>query len=185
MKVSINKEVFDRFNQDFTLALIKVEKFDSITTRDQSKHLLKDVEKLVHLSFQKETLKNHNLISPWAVAQQEFGKKAKHYHTSVERLMKKVLSGKSVATKNPIENVVRYISLKYIIPISIDDQDKIKGGLTFALSTGKEKADTLRTLRKGALYYKDTKGPLGTKLDFWKSKRTALIPESEIALICL
>ena len=43
-------------------------------------------------SMHKETLKNHHFISPWTTLQDGFGKEAKHYHTAVERLIKKIMS---------------------------------------------------------------------------------------------
>ena len=183
MKITVKKEVFRKFNSNLKIALILIEGFDNKKMLKEAQHLLHEIEHLVHLTFNKDTIKNHHLIQPWAVAQQEFGAKAKHYHTSVERLLKTVLSKKSIATKDVLTNLLRYLALKHIIPFGVDDFNKTKGDLTFALSTGKEKVDILRKLKKGALYYKDEKNVLGTKLDFWKSKRTALNNKSKSALI--
>lgn len=183
MKITIQKEVFRKFNPKFRMAFIHVQNLDNKSKLKESKHLLKEAEKMIKLTFNKETLKNHHLISPWSVAREHFGKEAKHYNTSVERLLKRVLKGRTVATKDVLTNILRYLSLKYIVPFGIDDPAEMKGELVFKLSKGKEKVGVLRKLKKNALYYKDAKGVLGTKLDYWKSRRTKLVPQSFYALI--
>ena len=182
MKIKIKKEVFKKF-PDIKIAFILTENVDNKKKLKESIHLLQEMEQLIRLTFNKETIKNHYLIAPWAVAQQEFGKNAKHHHTSVERLLKNVLAQKSITTKDVITNLLRYLALKHIVPLGVDDYQKINGDLTFSLSSGKEKVDALRNIKKGALYYKDKKNVLGTKLDFWKSNKTALNKKSTSALI--
>ncbi|PIN76735.1 hypothetical protein COV17_01365 [Candidatus Woesearchaeota archaeon CG10_big_fil_rev_8_21_14_0_10_36_11] len=183
MKISLTKDIFTAFNPKFALVCILVKKMDNKQKIEESKHLLAEAENLVHFTFHKETIKNHHMISPWAVAQEEFGKSAMHYHTSVEKLLKKVLRTKSVATKNVLENVLSYIALKHIVPFGFDDLDKFIGDITFSVATGKEKKGVLRLLQKGELYYRDEKAVLGTKLDYWKSTRTSLHPKTTTALI--
>ena len=182
MKIVVKRNVFRKFNS-LKIAFILVRNTNNKKELAEAKHLSEEVEELIRLTYNKDTLKNHDLISPWAVAQQEFGKKAIHYHTSVERLIKKVLADKNIATKDVLTNLMQYISLKHVVPFGIDDYEKINGDLTFALSSGKEKASVLKKLKKNALYYKDEKSVLGTKLDFWKSKKTALNNKSTSALI--
>tara|TARA_Y100000310_G_C20626372_1_gene786128 strand:+ start:229 stop:894 length:666 start_codon:yes stop_codon:yes gene_type:complete len=175
--------VFSKFNPDFKLVVFKLTGIDNETKLKEAHHLLNEVEELTRLTSNKENMKNHYLISPWVVAQQKFGEKAKHYHTSLERLMNKVLKNKTVADNEVLTNLLRYISLKYFVPIGVDDQEKVQGNLTFELATGKEKISPLKTIKKEALYYHDQKNVLGTKLDYWKSKRTLLTRSSTSALI--
>ncbi len=183
MKVSVNKEVFENFNPKFKVLLISVKNIDNQIKFKESLNLLDEISELIKLTFNKETIKNHNLISPWAVAQEEFGEKARHYHTSVERLIKEVISKKSIHGKDTLTNVLRYLSLKHIVPFGVDDYDKLTGDVNFSLASGREKAGPLRMLKKGALYYQDKGRVLGTKLDFWKNKSTDLTKYSLNSLI--
>lgn len=186
MKVTITKEVFRRFNPKFKIAFIKIEEADNNSKLKESAHLLKEVSDLIKLTFNKEELKNHHMISTWTTAQEEFGKDAKHYHTSVEVLMKKVLSGKKIITKNVIENITNHISLKHIIPIGTDNYEKIDGNLTFKISKGKEKPNMIQTVKKGALICCDQNKKnnlLSTKFDTWKNKRTGINKKSKNVLI--
>ena len=183
MIIRITADVFKSVSPDFRVCCILLHNIDLQSAIKESQHLLHDVEKLVGFTFQKETIKNHHLISPWALAQREFGQQAKHYHTSVEKLIKKVLRKQNIATANPLENVLRYVALKYVVPYGIDDTNAIKTGITFTIAQKKTKKGLLSTLKPGELYCKDAAGPIATHLDYWKAKRTSLTPVSTSALI--
>ena len=184
MKIALDKEIFVKYPQ-LKVGFIYAWGIDNRTNLKESIHLLRDVEDAVRLSFHKETVKNHYLISPWAVAQEEFGKEAKHYQTSVEKVLQKVLQRKKIAATNVVTNILNYIALKHIIPIGVDDTAEVQGDITFSVATGKEKKGVLQKLKQGELYYHDEKGILGTKLDYWKNTRTKLIPTSVFGLVHL
>lgn len=185
MKISVEKEVFKRFHPQFQVAFILFNRIDNKTKLKESKELLKDVEKVVRLTFNKDSVKTHHLISPWNVAKQEFGKEAKHYHTSVELLLKTVLGKKTVATRDVLTNLIRYLALKQIIPMGIDDPQKIEGEMVFSIAGKDEKKQFkgIKNLPKGELYYHDQKKVLGTKLDYWKNEKTKLTAKSNSALV--
>jgi len=183
--LTVDKEVFQKFNPKLKVIFLAVSGFDNKRKLAESKHLLTDTMQMIRLTHNKEQLKNHYLIQPWALAQAEFGEKAKHYHTSVERLMKTVLQGKTVFANNTLTNLVYHLSLKYVVPFGLDDADKVVGKITFKVASGHEKVDALRKLLPNTLYYRDEKKILGTKLDFWKNSKTALTPNSTSTLIHL
>ena len=188
MKITIKKEVFEHFHPDLKVAFILIEGIDNASRLEESVHLLKEAEHLIRLTFNKESIKTHHLVSPWVAAQQEFGRKAKHYHTSVERLMRAILRKKTVASRDVVTNLVRYTSLKHLVPMAVDDPDKLVGQLSFHLANGKERISLLEGVKKGAFVYTDQakkKNLLGAKLDYWKSPRTKLRSSSKRALVHL
>src|SRR3989338_4607871 len=182
LKVTIDKKVFKKFPK-LQIALFYVKGIDNFSKAAEAKHLLEDVEEWVHLTFHKETMKNHYLLSPWSVAQAEFGKQAQHYHTSVEKLLQEVLKKKKVVANDTLTTLMRYLSLRHLIPSGIDNYDKLVGDVTFNLSKGRERVGLLHTIKPEALFYHDTKKVLGLKLDFWHNKKTMLTKESRSALI--
>lgn len=184
MKLTIEKNVFEKY-PSLKIAFILASHIDNQSKLKESKHLLKEAGEAIQQTFRPDTVKTHDLISPWKVAQQEFGKKAVHYHTSVERLLHLVLKKKNVLTENVLTNVLYYEALKKIVPVGADDCSKLRGNLTFALSSGKEKIGWLKKLEKGFLSYRDEENILGTKLDYWKNKRTAVDEKSVSALVHL
>jgi lysyl-tRNA synthetase class 2 len=185
MKVTVSSEVFTRFNARLKIILVDVKNIDNMLHVKESRLLLREVEELIRMTFNKDTIKTHGLISPWVSAQQEFGSHAKHYKTSVEHYISFVLRKKDISTINTITNLIRYLSLKYLVPMGGDDVTKVRGNLTFDVAKGGERVDLIHTLKKGAFYYHDDKGVLGTKLDYWKSSKTMLDRRSKRVLIHL
>ena len=182
MKVTITKDLF-RKHPKFHLGLIKIEEINPTKQFQEARLLLKETEQLTRLLFAKDTLKNHHLISPWAVAQREFGKQAKHYHTSVERLVKKVIKKRSVVGKDTITTLVNYLTIKHLIPMTVDDYSLLKGNLTFNVAKGGEKVGRFGKVMKNALYYRDRDSVLGTKLDYWKSNETKVARDTTSILV--
>lgn len=188
MHISITPEVFEKLSR-LRLGIIQVRDLNNKAKIAESAHLVQDAEKLICLTFHKDTTKTHYLIAPWEAARREFGKEARHYHTALEKLLHHVLEGKSAAGKDALTNIVHYLMLKYLVPMAIDDRDKVKGRIIFDLVTGKEKGKekgktNLKVLlKKGELYYRDEERILGSKLDYWKNQATAVTPSSSSALI--
>ncbi len=176
MRITIRPEVFQKLHPNFKVVVVLAKGIDNKSKAKEANHLLKEVEKVVLMTFNKDTFKSHYLVSTWTAAREEFGKRAKHYHTSVEQLLKKVLHHQNIEAKDTVTILLRYLALKHIIPVGADDPSKIKERITFAISAGKK-------VKKGELYYHDEKKILGTKLDYWKNPITALKPTSKSALV--
>ncbi len=185
MNIEITPEVFARVHPKLNIVFLHITKADNSRKSEEAGHLLHDIDDALRLVFHKETLKNHMFIAPWSVAQQEFGKDATHYHTSVEHLLKDVLQGKNMLANNTLTNLVRFISLKYIVPIAVDDCAAIIGNLYFTTATAKKKTGILRSLKPGEVYYHDDQKIIGAKLDFWKNSKTLPNPKTTEALIHL
>ena len=173
MKVTIQSLVFTKFPH-LSVMVFVASKVDNVSYTEQVGHLVSEAAKLAQLTFHKKTLKSHHLISPWVTVQREFGSKARMYHTSVELLLKKVLARNQVVAHNTLTNILRYVTLRHLVPIGVDDVRKVRGNLTFSLAQGHERAHVFARVKRGALFYRDQQGVLGTKLDYWKSARTAV-----------
>lgn len=183
MKITITPDVFQKFNKDFRVVFIAVKGINNSDKVEESKHLLKEIQQLVKLTFNKDTVENHSLIQPWLAARQEYGRKARHYHTSTERLIHKVLRGQSIVSGNTLENLVRYLSLKHIMPMSVDDLSKINGDLIITVAKKKERLSALKSLHEGEIYYRDNSAILGKKLDSWRNRVTMVDAKTTSALI--
>ncbi len=169
MKISIKPEVFKKFPQ-LKVAFVKAEGIDNKSKTAKANHLLAEVQKVILLTFNKDTVKSHLLIAPWNVAKEEFGRKAKHYDTSVELLLQKALHKQNLKTKDTVTALLRYLALKHIVPFGADDPSKLQGDISFEVT-------------KKDISYRDAKRMLGKKLDYWKNTTTALKPSSTSALV--
>ena len=183
MKVSIKSDVFKKFNSNLKIAFIFVKQMDNKSKVHESKHLLKEVENLTRLSYHKDTPDSHDFIIPWSIAKMDFGDKAKHYNTSLEKSLKVVLKGRTVGKSDVLTNILNFIALKHMVPYGVDSFQKIEGDITFDVVKSGRKKGMLRKLHQGDLYYHDRQGILGTKLDSWKNKRTFVTKSSNSALI--
>jgi len=183
MKLTISKEVFNTFHPDFAVIFLRVNNIHNQHLRE-SRHLVQEMEEEIRRTHHPDTIKNHYLISPWVAAQQAFGQ-VSHYQTSVERILQQVLRKKTVVTNHTLGNIMRYLMLKYLVPMSADDCQKVRGNITFAIAKGGEKISFSHSLVRGALYYHDSKRVLGTKLDHWKNPVTRTTPHTTQALVHL
>ena len=98
-------------------------------------------------------------------------------------MIKKVTANRSVLDNNVLMNILNHLSLKYVIPIGVDDLSSVGEEINFKLATGRQKASILRSLKRGEIYYSDEQRVLGTKLDYWKCSKTKLKPNSISAIV--
>ncbi|MBT3297789.1 hypothetical protein HN385_02605 [archaeon] len=185
MKISVQRDVYKKIDPKLRVALIKLVNIDNKTNLQESINLLKDAEDYIRLTYNKENIKNHYLIDSWSILQRRLGKKARKHHSSVERVFDHVLSKKTLSSKNVLDNLINYFSLKNVIPVSIDDHDKLVGDILFKVSRGTEKAGR-KKIENNVLIYQDSARKdrvLGVKLDLWKSSRTKLSVNTKSALI--
>ena len=184
MKVKIHKSVFTEFPK-LRVALLLVTEIDNKTKLEESVNLLEDIGEFARLTFNKDTLENHSLLATWKLAQENSGKDIKQRQSALEKNLNRVLANKDISKKNVLDNILNYVSLKNLIPITADDCAEIKGEIHFKIIKGTEKLKSLKQLPKGVLFYRDSTKVLGTKFDFWKSPHARLTPETWSALIHL
>lgn len=178
MKITIEKPVFTEFHPKLRVGFILAMNLNNTGHLQKAQNLLRETSLLTKLTHNKDSTRNHDLIAPWIVARQHFGKKAVHYQTSVEKLIKKLQKGSKITTSDTLTNIARYISLKYFVPVAVDDYDKLHGNITFSIANG-----TKSHVKKGNLFYHDNKEVLGAKLGHWKNPRTKLSKKSTAALL--
>jgi DNA/RNA-binding domain of Phe-tRNA-synthetase-like protein len=184
MKIKIHNSVFTEYPK-LRVALLLVKQIDNKTNLKESKSLLEDIGEYARLTFNKDTLENHSLLASWKLAQEGSGKKIKQRHSSLEKNLTRVLANKDISKKNVLDNVINYISLKNLVPITADDCADVKGDVHFKIVKGTERLKSLKQLPKGILFYRDSTKVLGSKFDFWKSPHARLTPETWSALIHL
>ncbi|MEK6951236.1 MAG: phenylalanine--tRNA ligase beta subunit-related protein [Nanoarchaeota archaeon] len=191
MNISLMPEVFETLPK-LRLGIVVIHDIDNKSKLPASAHLVQDAEKLIRLTFHKDTTKTHYLIAPWEAARREFGKEARHYHTALEKLLHQVLEGKSAVGKDVLTNIVHYLMLKHLVPMALDDRSKVQGRIIFDLVEEARKNEGPKAgplqlkrlqLKKGELYYRDEQKILGAKLDYWKNPVTALTSSTTNAIL--
>ncbi|PIN73715.1 hypothetical protein COV20_05845 [Candidatus Woesearchaeota archaeon CG10_big_fil_rev_8_21_14_0_10_45_16] len=182
MKYAIKKRVFKAYPK-LQIGFIVVQNMDNKKHYKHAKHLVQDASAYLRLTFNRETLQNHYLLKPWSVAREDLGKKARHYHTSVERLLSRSLNRQSIHAPDVLTNIIQFQSLKYIVPMSADNLEKIDKEISYDLASGKERRSILKSLHKDDIYHKDRSGILGASLDHWRNRKLKLKPSSSSAVV--
>jgi DNA/RNA-binding domain of Phe-tRNA-synthetase-like protein len=70
-------------------------------------------------------------VAAWRAAYKGFGIKQTRYRSSVERLVKNVLAGRSLARVNAFVDLYNAVSLAHVLPLGADDLDKVSAPLAF------------------------------------------------------
>ena len=70
-------------------------------------------------------------VAAWRAAYKGFGIKQTRYRSSVERLVKNVLAGRSLARVNAFVDLYNAVSLAHVLPLGADDLDRVTPPLAF------------------------------------------------------
>jgi DNA/RNA-binding domain of Phe-tRNA-synthetase-like protein len=70
-------------------------------------------------------------VAAWRAAYKGFGIKQTRYRSSVERLVKNVLAGRSLARVNAFVDLYNAVSLSAVLPLGADDLERITPPLAF------------------------------------------------------
>ncbi|MCK4589035.1 MAG: hypothetical protein KAT77_01210 [Nanoarchaeota archaeon] len=132
MKAEIKKQVFDDFHKKFTVGLLICTDLDNQGHLKEIDSLLDEIENLIKTSFSPITIKTHDLITIWEVAAEGFSGK-KHYCSSIETMMKKIIGGDKIKKENRLRDLCNFISLKYLLPVDCFDLGLMEGDLSFEL----------------------------------------------------
>ncbi len=143
-------------------------------------------EQMISVDYIKKHIAKHKLISAWRAAYEDLGYVEK-YHTNIEAMMIKILSGEKVFGKNKLADVMNYISLKKVVPIGGDDLDKVKEDIFLGLATGEETfidPDTgeYDNPDKNEVIYFDAEGALARRWNWKQTKRTEITEKTKNAI---
>src|SRR3954471_7379008 len=70
-------------------------------------------------------------VAAWRAAYKGFGIKQTRYRSSVERLVKNVLAGRSLARVNTFVDLYNAVSLQHVLPLGADDLENVTPPLCF------------------------------------------------------
>ena len=140
-------------------------------------------EKMVSVDYIQKHIAKHKMISAWRAAYEDLGY-VKKYHTNVEAMMIKILTGEKVHGRNKLVDIINYVSLKNMVPIGSDDLDKVKGDIFLGLATGEEtfidpETDEYDNPDKNEVIYSDAEGALARRWNWKQAKRTMITEKTK------
>jgi DNA/RNA-binding domain of Phe-tRNA-synthetase-like protein len=129
-------------------------------------------------------------IAAWRAAYKGFGIKQTRYRSSVERLVKNVLAGRSLARVNAFVDLYNAVSLAHVLPLGADDFDRVLPPLTFRYAREDdsfvdmaEEGDIHEPPKPGEVVYADAGHVLCRRWNWRQDARSLITPETVRAVV--
>ncbi|MCL2051387.1 MAG: phenylalanine--tRNA ligase beta subunit-related protein [Lachnospiraceae bacterium] len=155
--------------------------------------ILREEEKKILDEFKDIEIPSHENIKIWRNIYAKFGAKPSKFRSSIESLIRTVLSDKSdhkIKRISPLVDLYNYISLKYRLPVGGDDLDKVEGNLRLTIADGTEPFRILSAgeyeteiVNENEVIYRDDIETLCRRWNWRECNKTRLTEESKN--ICL
>jgi arginyl-tRNA synthetase len=137
MKFKISNTIFNA-HPDLLEAVVVLRNINNLKNGSEILKLLRNEEKNKRKEFEGKTLSEHPKIKPWREAFRNFGSKPNKYSSSVEALLKRVISGNDLPDISPLVNLYNYFSIKHILPFGGEDFAGVYGDMELKYSNGNE-----------------------------------------------
>jgi DNA/RNA-binding domain of Phe-tRNA-synthetase-like protein len=138
-------------------------------------------------------------IAAWRRAYRAFGIKKTSYRSSVERLVKNVLAGRSLPEINGFVDAYNAVSLKHVMPAGADDLERVVGDIAFRYSRvgdsfldmaggdgeGAAAGPAVDPPKEGEVVYADAEKVLCRRWNWRQDARSLVTPETHRAIVTI
>lgn len=129
------------------------------------------------------------VVAVWREAYRKF-KGKKGARSSVENLLKRVLNGNPVGSIVPSVDVTNYVSLKYALPIGVENIDALAGDICLKVTEGGDDfmplgSDQPDPTVPGELAYIDDEGAVCRTFNWRDGQRTAVSDETPHCVVVM
>jgi len=135
-------------------------------------------------------------IAVWRQAYRSFGIKRTSYRSSVERLVKNTLAGRSLPSINSFVDAYNAASLRHVMPAGADDLDHVVGDLAFRFSRADDsfvdmagdagdRGGTIDPPKDGEVVYADREKVLCRRWNWRQDARSLVTPATTWAVVTL
>jgi DNA/RNA-binding domain of Phe-tRNA-synthetase-like protein len=144
---------------------------------------LRETEDHVKRTWSYPNAQSHPYVDAWRQAFRRLGLSGKNFPSSIEALMRRVLSGSVIPHINPVVNLYNTVSLRNTVPVGAWDVAGIEGGnILLKVTVGDEWFTELSTtdstsVRAGEVSYADAKEVI-TRHFVWRQSETGKVTSS-------
>jgi DNA/RNA-binding domain of Phe-tRNA-synthetase-like protein len=192
-------EIADRF-PDFRVAVVVATGLSIETARPPGlDRLIGDYETDCRQRWAGWVLSEVPGIAVWRRAYRSFGIKHASYRSSVERLVKNALAGRSLPPINSFVDAYNAVSLRHVMPSGADDLDHVIGDLAFRYSRAEDSfvdmsggksgerdaAGTVDPPKDGEVVYADREKVLCRRWNWRQDARSLVTPTTKRAVVTL
>jgi DNA/RNA-binding domain of Phe-tRNA-synthetase-like protein len=131
-------------------------------------------------------------IAAWRAAYKGFGIRQTRYRSSVERLVKNVLAGRTLARVNAFVDLYNAVSLAHVLPLGADDLDRVAPPLSFRYARENDSFVDMADAegdgepeapKAGEVVYGDGEHVLCRRWNWRQDARSIIRPETRRAVI--
>jgi DNA/RNA-binding domain of Phe-tRNA-synthetase-like protein len=131
-------------------------------------------------------------VAAWRTAYKAFGIKRTSYRSSVERLVKNALAGRSLPAINGFVDTYNAVSLTHVLCLGADDLDQVAGDLAFRVARpgdsfvdmGAEAGeDPHDPPKEGEIVYADSEKVLCRRWNWRQDARSVITPSTRRAVV--
>lgn len=189
MKFFIDQKIFHE-HPNLKIGVLTAKNVNNIKRISAIASLLRGASMERHKEFEKKALDNDPRILRWREAYALFGAKPSKYQCSIEALLTRIMEGKTIPSVNSLVDMGNYISLKYVIPVGVEDMDKFFGDIELTYAMGEEYFRPIGTVeiqqaKPGEIIYKDKGGVVVRRWNYREAERTKTTRDTRDALIVL
>jgi DNA/RNA-binding domain of Phe-tRNA-synthetase-like protein len=133
-------------------------------------------------------------VAAWRAAYKGFGIKQTRYRSSVERLVKNVLAGRSLARVNAFVDLYNAVSLAHVLPLGADDLDRVTPPLSFRYArvgdsfvdmADSESGEEPEAPKAGEVVYADADHVLCRRWNWRQDARSLITPATTRGIVTL
>ena len=154
-------------------------------------NLLKQEEIKVISELKDREMASYEYVKIWRETYSKFGSKPSKYNSSIESLLKTILSdktGNQIRRINPLVDIYNLISIKHRIPAGGDDIEKISGNIQLTFADGNEKfrklnSDEYEIADENEVIYRDEEEVLCRRWNWRECDKSKLTEKTE--KVCL
>ena len=129
-------------------------------------------------------------IAVWRAAYKGFGIKQTRYRSSVERLVKNMLAGRSLARVNAFVDLYNAVSLTHVLPLGADDLDRVAPPFVFRYAREgdsfvdmAEEGEAPEAPKPGEVVYADAAHVLCRRWNWRQDARSLITPQTARAVV--
>ena len=134
---SIADEVFDQF-PGYVRGVVLAYGVSNSDSPPELTSMLRDAEASVRDRLEKDGLVEYPRISSWREAYRSFGAKPSKFRSSIEAMVRRVLSNNELPTINTLVDIGNVLSLRYLVPTGGHAIDEVKEDIILRPATGEE-----------------------------------------------
>ena len=134
---SIADEVFEKF-PGYVRGVVLAYDVSNSDSPPELVSMLRDAEVSVRDRLNNDELVDHPRISSWRDAYRSFGAKPSKFRSSIEAMVRRVLSNNELPTINTLVDIGNVLSLRYLVPTGGHAIDEVERDIILRPATGQE-----------------------------------------------